>query len=319
MNELKVERGKWKVNQDRYGATFLFPLSSFHLKAKLSIIIPTHERAEILARCLQHLSTQTIAKDLEVIVVSDGHDEATAQLFEKDNLPLAICDLRFIEITKSHQGVARNVGIKHATAPCVLFIGDDIFLEPHACETHLQTHKWQIANGQWQIVLGYTTWDPAVGITPVMRWLEKSGWQFGYPLLKGYEHKAIPKEMQHRFTYTSHISLPTETARKYPFREDVTLYGWEDIEWGSRLRDAGIPLIFEPDARALHHHQITLESSLRRMEILGESAVKMEKLLPGFDRLPRGWKRTAYQLSALLPTMAGRHRRAFLNGIRMTQ
>ena len=30
--------------------------------------------------------------------------------------------------------------------------------------------------------------------------------------------KAIPKEMQHRFTYTSHISLPTEIAKKYPFR-----------------------------------------------------------------------------------------------------
>ena len=80
----------------------------------------------------------------------------------------------------------------------------------------------------------------------------------------------------------------------------MTLYGWEDIEWGSRLRNAGVPLIFDPDARALHHHQITLESSLKRMEVLGESAVKMEKLLPGFDRLPRGWKRIAYEAAAML-------------------
>ncbi|OGJ60676.1 hypothetical protein A3C37_02015 [Candidatus Peribacteria bacterium RIFCSPHIGHO2_02_FULL_53_20] len=125
--------------------------------------------------------------------------------------------------------------------------------------------------------------------------------------------------MQHRFTYTSHISLPTVTAKKYPFRQDVTLYGWEDIEWGSRLRDAGIPLIFEPEARALHHHQITLESSLRRMEILGESAVRMEKFLAGFDRLPKGWKRIAYELSAMLPTMAGKHRQAFLMGIKNSE
>jgi hypothetical protein len=121
--------------------------------------------------------------------------------------------------------------------------------------------------------------------------------------------------MQHRFTYTSHISLPTEIAKKYPFREDVVLYGWEDIEWGARLRDGGVALIFEPDARALHHHHITMESSLKRMETLGASAVRMESLLVGFDRLPRGWKLLRYKIAAMLPTMAGKHRRAFLSGI----
>src|SRR3990167_3141337 len=158
MNELKVERGKWKVNQDRYGATFLFPLSSFHLKAKLSIIIPTHERAEILARCLHHLATQTIAKDLEVIVVSDGHDDATAKLCQTNNFQFSIFNFQFLEIPKSQQGIARNRGVALTTAPRVLFIGDDIFLESHACEIHLQAHQSQIANCKSQIaVLGYTT------------------------------------------------------------------------------------------------------------------------------------------------------------------
>lgn len=281
----------------------------------LSVVIPTHQRAEILERCLHHLSTQTIADELEVIVVSDGHDEATTRLCERDDLQFTIDNFRFIEIAKSQQGVARNHGVQHASAPYALFIGDDIFLESHACETHLLAHKSQIINRKLQIVLGYTTWDPAVGITPVMRWLEKSGWQFGYPAIQQYSNSVIPSTIQHRFTYTSHISLPTEIAKKHPFREDVTLYGWEDIEWGSRLRNAGVPLIFDPDARALHHHQITLESSLKRMEVLGESAVKMEKLLPGFDRLPRGWKRIAYEAAAMLPTMAGKHRKAFLQGI----
>lgn len=282
-------------------------------KPRLSVVIPTHERADILARCLHHLATQTIAKELEIIIVSDGHDEATEKLCKKNTA------VKFFEIGKSQQGVARNHGIQNATAPLTLFVGDDIFLESHACEVHLHAHQSQIANSTSQIVLGYTTWDPAVGITPVMRWLEESGWQFGYPLLKGYEHKPISHDMQHRFTYTSHISLPTDIAKKYPFREDVTLYGWEDIEWGSRLRDAGIPLVFEPDARALHHHQITLESSLRRMEVLGESALRMEKLLSGFDRLPKGWKRIAYKTSAMFPTMAGKHRKAFLMGMKNSE
>jgi glycosyltransferase involved in cell wall biosynthesis len=284
----------------------------------LSIVIPTHERADILARCLHHLSTQTIAKDLEVIVVSDGHDPKTADLFSEEtrNKKQETNNVQFLEVPKSQQGVARNRGLALATAPIVLFIGDDIFLEQHACEVHLKTHQQPATSKPESAVLGFTTWDPALGITPVMRWLEKSGWQFGYPLLKNYVHKPIPAHMQHRFTYTSHISLPTEIAKRYPFREDVTLYGWEDIEWGSRLRDGGVPLIFEPDARALHHHHITLESSLKRMEVLGESAVRMGSLFAGFDRLPHGWKLLLYRLSAMLPTMAGKHRRAFLSGIR---
>ena len=52
------------------------------------------------------------------------------------------------------------------------------------------------------------------------------------------------------------------------------------------------------------------------MEVLGASAVTMEKLIPGFDRLPRGWKRIAYEAASMLPTMAGKHREAFLSGMK---
>ena len=164
-------------------------------------------------------------------------------------------------------------------------------------------------------VLGFTTWNPAVGITPVMTWLEKSGWQFGYPMLKRYAHDFIPADIQHHFTYTSQISLPTEIARKFPFREDVTLYGWEDIEWGWRLKKAGVKLFYEPDATALHHHHMTMEDSLKRMETLGRSAVMMEKIASELKIVPRGFKKWKYRIAALLPGMRGRHAEAFIRGI----
>ncbi len=234
----------------------------------------------------------------------------------------------FREIPKSHQGVARNEGVKLATTPYVLFSQDDIFLAPDACEKHLNalrnfqlpTQKFQ-TNNQKPItknsfaVLGFTTWDPSLEITPVMRWLEASGWQFGYPQIAQYTHTFLPPKMQHKFTYTSHISLPTAIARAHPFREDITLYGWEDVEWGMRLADAGVRLYYEPDAKAVHHHPLSLEQSLARMETLGRAAVQLAKLNPSFDRTPMGTKRILYKLSALLPTMAGRHRKAFLKGL----
>ncbi|MDD5751467.1 MAG: glycosyltransferase [Candidatus Peribacteraceae bacterium] len=280
----------------------------------LSIIIPTHKRAETLARCLEHIEQQTAANELEVIVVSDGHDAKTAELFANRSWHVP---LKFLEIEKSQQGVARNRGVKEANGKYVLFIGDDIFLAPDACADHLSAHRRLIANRlSLTAVLGFVTWDPALEITPVMKWLETSGWQFGYPKIQKYAQRFLPEGMQANFTYTSNISLPTEITKAHLFREDVSLYGWEDIEWGMRLRDAGVHLFYEPDACALHHHTLSLEQSLQRMRTLGQSLVNIATIIPEFRKKLSGWRLFKTILLALLPTTSGAHRGAFLQGIR---
>lgn len=312
----------------------------------LSIIIPTHKRAAILRQCLWHLERQTVREQLEIIVVSDGHDPETAALFQRmENGKWRTENawkfpVRFFEVEKSQQGVARNRGVQEARGEYVMFIGDDIFLAADTCEQHVRSHRsfehmmensfdlqlptsltelrWaSIAHSsQLTAVLGSVTWDPQVKITPVMRWLERSGWQFGYPMIERFAHQFVPQQIQHRFTYTSHLSLPTHLARSHPFQR-TDLYGWEDIEWGKRIADMNVRLFYEPAAKAWHHHHLTLENSLKRMETLGRSAALMaERDLP-FDRIPRGLKLIAYHSLALLPTMRGRHARAFLRGMRI--
>ncbi len=273
------------------------------MNPKLSVIIPTHNRPEVLEQCIAHLSKQTIAQDIELIVIDDVHNA------KRDwQMPV-----RYYTVPPCHQGAARNHGVKKAQASTVMFLGDDMFLSPDACELHLKHHT----NHSTPIaVLGIVDWDPEVGITHVMRWLMKSGWQFGYNKIRQYAKVFVPNGMQHYFTYTSQISLSREVALRTPFREDVNLYGWEDIEWGMRLKDLGVRLFFEPKAKALHHHQISLSDSLKRMETLGRSAVEMAALVDGFDRVPKGLKRLKYEVAALLPTMGGKHRKAFLKGIK---
>ena len=65
---------------------------------QLSVIIPTHKRAEILRRCIERLELQTIADQIEVIVVSDGHDAETANLFRNAKWKTRV---QFFEIEKS--------------------------------------------------------------------------------------------------------------------------------------------------------------------------------------------------------------------------
>lgn len=280
---------------------------------KLSVIIPTHNRPDTLRTCLEHLERQTIADQLEVIVVNDNEkDKETIQIANQDWRISVHCET----IAPCQQGAARNRGIALAQSSTVLLLGDDMFLKQDACALHESIHRNRSTPCA---VLGEIAWDPNLEVTPVMEWLMISGWQFGYPKIQKYAGNVLPKSIQHLFAYTSNISLNTEVATRLPFLEDVSLYGWEDIEWGMRLRDSGVQLYYEPLALAYHHHRITLEDSLRRMEIIGESAVRIKEIAPDFDRLPRGFKKIAYHIFAKFPTMAGQHRRAFLRGIKRAQ
>ncbi len=298
----------------------------------LSVIIPTHKRAQTLAQCLRHLEAQTIANDIEVIVMNDVPDDKEFERTANDTWRIPI---HFETLPPCQQGIARNRGVQKARASTVLFIGDDIFLKPDVCALHVSLHdrfaghagnhpaldRCPSPNPSPPIaaVLGSSRWDATVGITPVMEWLIQSGWQFGYPKIEQYAGMLLPTDIQHLFCYTAHISVPTEVAVRIPFREDVKLYGWEDIEWGMRLKDAGVRVYYEPQAIAEHHHRITMEQSLARMETIGTSAALLKRSVPEFDRVPHGWKRIAYEIFARFPTMAGKHRTAFLKGIRRAE
>jgi GT2 family glycosyltransferase len=277
----------------------------------LSVVIPTHKRGMLLGECLKRLERQTMKERMEVVVVSDGAMDKETQQLAKETFQIPVI---FTEVPKSQQGAARNQGVRMANGEIVLFIGDDIVVDENACAAHLEAHR--NAGKNPCAVLGFITWDKSLPITPVMRWLERTGWQFGFPSIARFAHRFVPRDIQHSYTYTSNISVPLDIARTLPFKEGLSLYGWEDVEWGLRLKREGIPLFYEPNAKAEHHHPMTLEDSLKRMETLGRSAVSFQKEEPDLRIVPYGWKLAAYHLLSYIPTLRGRHAKAFLAGIR---
>ncbi len=149
-----------------------------------------------------------------------------------------------------------------------------------------------------------------------MQWLETSGWQFGYPKISQYAGALLPTDCQHRFTYTSCIAVPIGVARAHPFEESITTYGWEDILWGKALVAAGVRLFYAPWVVCLHHHHLEMAESLKRMETLGASLMELSQKFPEFGMKPAGLKLLAQRIHALLPTMAGKHRKALLKGLK---
>ncbi|MBN2096110.1 glycosyltransferase family 2 protein [Candidatus Peregrinibacteria bacterium] len=260
---------------------------------KLSVIIPTHNRADTLKTCLEKLMAQK-GVNFEVIVVDDGSTDHTRAAMSDVRCPMSDCtDIRYIKQSASHQGVARNKGVQAATGDVVVFIGDDIFVGPDFLQKHYDRHaEYPDEN---VAVLGYTTWDPGLNVNGYMKFLESSGWQFGYQFLNpGMIGKAEP----YKFFYTSNISLKKSFLEKEKFNEDFKCYGWEDIELGYRLwKRHGMEIYYEPEAKAYHHHEIQPSDLPKKMRAVGRSAVHFQRLQPEVRVIPQGLRRRALKLA----------------------
>ena len=261
---------------------------------KLSVIIPTHNRADILKICLEKLAMQQ-GVDFEVIVVDDGStDHTESQVSSLKSHVSTWSDIRYIKQKASHQGTARNRGVEVASGEIIVFIGDDIFVEPEFLMKHHDRHVEH--SDENVVVLGFTTWDPNIKINGYMRFLESSGWQFGYKFLHpGMIGKAEP----FKFFYTSNISIKKSFFEKERFNEDFVFYGWEDIELGYRLwKKHDMQVYYEPQAIAYHHHEIHPSDLSKKMRDVGKSAVHFQRLQPDIQIIPRGLKSKVLCLAA---------------------
>lgn len=94
-------------------------------KTLVSVVVPTHNRKELLEKCLNSLFNQTYPREkYEVIVVDDGSNDGTEKLVKKFSRK-AICRLRYFKQEKLGPAKARNLGIKNAKEEVVAFIDDD--------------------------------------------------------------------------------------------------------------------------------------------------------------------------------------------------
>ncbi len=254
---------------------------------KISIVIPTFNRADALKVSLEKIIQQQ-GVDFEVIVVDDGSTDHTADIVRK------FPEVQYIKQKNLKQGIARNNGVKKATGEIILFGQDDIFMEPNFLKYHHDNH---VKNpNENVVVLGFTTWDPEIKINSYMKFLETSGWQFGYNQLKRgiNDRKDI-----YKFFYTSNISMKKSFFEKEWFDEDFTCYGWEDVEIGYRFwKNHDMKLFYEPMAVGYHHHKIPEDGLKKKMNNIGMSAVHFEKLQPEIKIIPRGIKRLIIRLGA---------------------
>lgn len=90
---------------------------------KISIVIPTYNRAVLLKKCLDSLVNQTHPKtDYEIIVVDDGSQDNTEAILKNFYNKINIV---YFKQSNKGPGAARNLGIKNTKGEIIAFIDDD--------------------------------------------------------------------------------------------------------------------------------------------------------------------------------------------------
>lgn len=256
-------------------------------KIKISIIIPTYNRKNVLIKCVKAMFNQNYPKDkYEIIIVDDGSTDATEDLV-KELIKEAPCQLQYFKQGNKGPAAARNIGIKNTKGELILFTGDDCIADKNLIKEHVYWHE--IYNNENVAILGYTTWHPELKITPFMYWLEHVGPQFAYYRFKHGERVDS--------LWTCNISL----KRNFMvfFDEDFPYAAHEDTEIGYRLQKRGLQIIFNKNAITYHYHPTDIEKYCYRQRIVGISAVILHKKHPSSFALPlqnKSWRGISWSI-----------------------
>ncbi|AFY59758.1 glycosyltransferase family 2 protein [Synechococcus sp. PCC 6312] len=205
-----------------------------------SVVIPTYNRLPILEKCLRGLEAQSYGANLgidgyEVVVVDDGSTDSTVPWLQAN--PTEFPHVRLFR--QDHQGpaAARNLGVLQAQGDTIIFIDSDLVVT----ETFLQAHA--IALGQGQKELGHDrcfTYGRVINTS-----------NFEEPTAEPYKIT----DFSAAFFATGNVAIARHWLIEAGlFDRSFTLYGWEDLELGVRLKNMGLKLIKAPTAVGYHWH-----------------------------------------------------------------
>lgn len=223
--------------------------------AQVSIIIPTHNRAEMLRQNLLALAKQRpLDGKMQVIIGADGCHDSTMgmlrEMRERDDLPF---HLEWFENAHKGPAATRNQAARMSSGEYLIFLDDDIEPSPGLVQAHLNA----LRSHNRRVSIGYLPVQPSVPdgyfSTELRGW-----WESMFEAMR---------DPSHRFGYTDLLSGNFAMHRALfeqagGFAEDMHCH--EDFQLGYALLQLGAELTFTEAAWGIHHEKTTLQRSLER-------------------------------------------------------
>ncbi len=234
---------------------------------RVSAVVATHDRPELLARCLESIDAQEHRPD-EVIVVDNARSsDATERMLATDTYTQR--GVRYVREDIPGLARAHNTGVAHATGDVIAITDDDVVVDRHWLAALLEAFHDHDAGCVTGLIL------PVELRTREQSWVEQYG---GFA--RGYEQRVFsldaPPDGDPLFPFTAgRFGSGANMAFTRAVLErlggfDAALgagtkaKGGDDLAAFARTLLAGASLVYQPDAvvRHLHHDNY---AALQRM------------------------------------------------------
>jgi len=236
----------------------------------VSVVVPTHQRREMLRRALESLQAQSVEPgSFEVVVATDACSDGSAEMI--DAFP-ANYELRRVEPAGRGRAAACNAAVAAARGEVLIVLDDDMKVVPEFVERHRSHHP----PGSRLCVLGAVPVELDPGSPHAARYVKEKFDQHLARLAADPEHIGRPRSF-----YTGNASLRAETMREAGgFDESFGIYGNEDVELALRLRAAGVGLAYDPAALAHQEYGKDLSGLQRDTLAKGRTTVLLARSHP---------------------------------------
>jgi len=234
-----------------------------------TIQLCTYNRAHLLPRVIDACFEQDLTSgSYEVVLVNDGSHDDTPNVIEAAKSRARV---PFTAITQDNRGLAhaRNTGIAASRGERLIFIDDDILPMPNLVAEHLRS----AARDADIVVRGAVIEVESFERLPAPFWS-----------LRDYSAN---------WFWTSNVSASRRRLddvridERQWFDETFSEYGWEDIELGLRLREAGTRGVFNKRALAFHYKPKAapvqnVDDVVRQKRAQARTALILERKHPGW-------------------------------------
>jgi glycosyltransferase involved in cell wall biosynthesis len=255
------------------------------LLATVSVIIPTYNRKSFLRETLASLAKQTYPFDcFEVIIVDDGSTDGTEAIIS-ETFPFT---LRYFWQGNQGDAAARNVGVQQSQADYLVFLDDDILVEPdylaHLINAH-EMHQNRIVVGTCNLV--------AEEKTPFSESLHTP--------FDSSQRQTI-MELPFRDVFSNNMSLRREAYFKIGMMQGLDFHGssmWCDLDFSYRAYRQDFEFRRSTKAVCSHrdHTSHSLDNYKKRMRTAAYRAVVLFQKYPEllaylpmfYDKTPIVW------------------------------
>lgn len=221
-----------------------------------SVVIPTFNRPENLARCLAALALSTLDNDrFEVIVVNDGGADPTSALTSEGQA----LHLRILTQPNRGPGAARNLGARSARGKFIAFTDDDCIPAANWLEIFeraLNKHPESLHGGR------------------TINGLRGNPFSETSQSLVDYVHRYYndASEKRTRFFASNNIAV---SARSFEYSGgfDESLCAAEDRDFCRTWHQLGWGFQYVPDAVIQHAHRLTLRGLQKQHFTYGRGAL----------------------------------------------